>query len=179
MAHGRQQRQQRGRRVKDFIAVVESPTNEARSNARDRGIKKTIPNKPIRYLGSSRHPPLRSSRRGANLRRRGRDGHHRRPAIKYYFQKVVLGPQSRTLEPDRLSQFPFATTGPGPLMLPDFHGRVRDQRRAAEHHAVPCRQSQSRRRHADRISPAGEDLDQCRSRAINNLRPQRIAFLVA
>jgi len=33
---------------------------------------------------------------------------------------VVLAPQSRTLEPDRLSQFPFAPTGPGPNMLQTF-----------------------------------------------------------
>jgi glyoxylase-like metal-dependent hydrolase (beta-lactamase superfamily II) len=103
---------------KDFIAVVESPTNEARSNAVIAEIKKTIPNKPIRYLVVTHHHfdhlgGVRTyAAEGATIitDERNRD----------YFQKVVLGPQSRTLEPDRLSQFPFAPTGPGPLMLQTF-----------------------------------------------------------
>jgi len=82
---------------KDFIAVVESPTNEARSNAVIAEIKKDHPNKPIRYLVVTHHhfDHLGGVRTYAA---EGRDGHHRRPH-KYYFQKVVLGPQSRTLEP--------------------------------------------------------------------------------
>jgi glyoxylase-like metal-dependent hydrolase (beta-lactamase superfamily II) len=103
---------------KDFIAVVESPDNEARSNAVIAEIHKTIPGKPIRYLVVTHHHfdhlgGVRTyAAEGATVvtDERNRD----------YFQKVVLGPQSRALDPDRLSQFPFAPTGPGPLMLATF-----------------------------------------------------------
>jgi glyoxylase-like metal-dependent hydrolase (beta-lactamase superfamily II) len=103
---------------KDFIAVVESPANEARSNAVIAEVKKTIPNKPIRYLVVTHHHfdhlgGVRTyAAEGATVITDERN--------KDYFQNVVLGPQSRTLEPDRLSQFPFAPTGPGPLMLQTF-----------------------------------------------------------
>jgi glyoxylase-like metal-dependent hydrolase (beta-lactamase superfamily II) len=103
---------------KDFIAVVEAPANEARSNAVIAEIKKTIPNKPIRYVVVTHHHFDHSggvrtyAAEGATVVTDERN--------KDYFQRVVLGPQSRTLEPDRLSQFPFAPTGPGPLMLQTF-----------------------------------------------------------
>jgi len=103
---------------KDFIAVVEAPTGEARSNAVIAEIKKTIPNKPIRYVVVTHHHFDHSggvrtyAAEGATVITDERN--------KDYFQKVVLGPQARTLEPDRLSQFPFAPTGPGPLMLQTF-----------------------------------------------------------
>src|SRR5215468_10456691 len=103
---------------KDFIAVIESPGNEARSNAVIAEVKKTIPNKPIRYLVVTHHHfdhlgGVRTyAAEGATVIT---DEHNRD-----YFQKVVLSPQSRSLEPDRLSRFPFAPTGPGPLMLQTF-----------------------------------------------------------
>ncbi|HMA70374.1 MAG TPA: MBL fold metallo-hydrolase [Xanthobacteraceae bacterium] len=103
---------------KDFIAVIEAPTNEVRSNAVIAEIKKTIPNKPIRYVVVTHHHfdhlgGVRTyAAEGATVIA---DDHDRD-----YFQKVVLGPQSRTLEPDRLSQFPFAPTGPGPVTLQTF-----------------------------------------------------------
>jgi glyoxylase-like metal-dependent hydrolase (beta-lactamase superfamily II) len=37
-----------------------------------------------------------------------------------FYQRVVLAPQSRTLQPDRLSTRPFAPTGPGTLALQTF-----------------------------------------------------------
>src|SRR5207249_2429799 len=37
-----------------------------------------------------------------------------------FYQRVVLAPQQRTLQPDRLSQRPFAPTGPGQLMVQGF-----------------------------------------------------------
>ena len=37
-----------------------------------------------------------------------------------FYQRVVLAPQSRSLQPDRLSQRPFAPTGPGTLELQTF-----------------------------------------------------------
>src|SRR5215471_2398023 len=103
---------------KDFITVVEAPTSEARSNAVIAEIKKTIPNKPIRYVVVTHHHFDHSggvrtyAAEGATVIT---DDHN-----KDYFSKVVLGPQSRALEPDRLSQFAFAPTGPGPLMLQTF-----------------------------------------------------------
>src|SRR5258708_7029155 len=103
---------------KDFIAVGEAPTSEARSSAVIAEIKKTIPNKPIRYVVVTHHHVYPSGRirtyaaEGATVIT---DDHN-----KDYFQKVVLGPQSRAIEPDRLSQFAFAPTGPGPLMLQTF-----------------------------------------------------------
>src|SRR5215467_773302 len=103
---------------KDFITVVEAPTNEARSNAVIAEIKKTIPNKPIRYVIVTHHHFDHSggvrtyAAEGATVIT---DDHN-----KDYFSKVVLGPQSRVLQPDRLSQFAFAPTGPGPLMLQTF-----------------------------------------------------------
>ena len=39
-----------------------------------------------------------------------------------FYRKVVLGPQARTLDPDRLSQFPFALTGPSLVILQTFTG---------------------------------------------------------
>src|SRR5215831_17845770 len=103
---------------KDFIAVVEAPANETRSNAVIAEIKKTIPNKPIRYVVVTHHHFDHSggvrtyAAEGATVI----TGDHN----KDYFSKVVLGPQSRVLQPDRLSQFAFAPTGPGPLMLQTF-----------------------------------------------------------
>jgi hypothetical protein len=34
-----------------------------------------------------------------------------------FLENIVLAPQSRSLAPDRLSQFPFGTTGPGPIPI--------------------------------------------------------------
>jgi glyoxylase-like metal-dependent hydrolase (beta-lactamase superfamily II) len=103
---------------KDFVAVVEAPLGEARSNAVIAEIKKTIPNKPIRYVVNTHHHfdhlgGVRTyAAQGATIVTDDRN--------KDFYQKVVLAPQPRTLEPDRLSQSPFAPTGPGPNMLQTF-----------------------------------------------------------
>ena len=51
---------------------------------------------------------------------------------------MVLAPQSRTLQPDRLSQRPFAPTGPGQLQVQTFtdHYTISDGNQAIELHHV-------------------------------------------
>ena len=51
-----------------------------------------------------------------------------------FYRNVVLAPQPRGLSPDRLSQFPFATTGPGTLALQKFTDRstIADETRIIE-----------------------------------------------
>ena len=56
----------------DHIVVVDAPENEPRSVAVIEAVRKTIPDKPIRYVINT-HSALRSRRRAAHLRRRGRD----------------------------------------------------------------------------------------------------------
>ena len=109
---------------KDFIVVVEGPLDDARSNAVMAEAKRLIPGKPIRYLVNTHHHwdhagGIRAfAAEGATIvtHESNRD----------FYEKVVLAPQPRSLSPDRLSQFPFATTGPGPLKLETY----------AERHAI-------------------------------------------
>lgn len=117
---------------KDFVTVIEGPLDETRSNAVIAEIKKTIPNKPIRYLVNTHNhfDHLGGIRtyvaQGATVITddRNRD----------FYQQVVLAPQQRTLSPDRLSQFPFAPTGPGTLALQTFSDRytISDGQKAIE-----------------------------------------------
>ncbi len=106
---------------KDFIAVVEGPLDDARSNAVIAEIKKNIPNKPIRYLVNTHHhwDHLGGARtyvaEGATVITDEKN--------KEFYQNVFLAPQPRSLSPDRLSEFPFGTTGPGTLSLQTFTDR--------------------------------------------------------
>lgn len=106
---------------KDFITVVEGPLNDARSNAVIAEAKRIIPNKPIKYLVNTHHHwdhagGIRAfAAEGATIVTNEQN--------KEFFEKVVLAPQPRTLSPDRLSMFPFATTGPGPLKLETYTER--------------------------------------------------------
>lgn len=99
----------------DYVAVIDSPQNEDRSNAVIAEIKRTIPGKPIRYLVNTHHhwDHLGGIRtyvaEGATV-----ITHNSNRA---YYQNVVLAPQIRTLNPDKLSLNPFATTGPGPMPI--------------------------------------------------------------
>jgi glyoxylase-like metal-dependent hydrolase (beta-lactamase superfamily II) len=114
----------------DFIAVVEGPLDDTRSNAVIAEIKKTIPNKPIRYLVNTHHhfDHLGGVRtyvaEGATVITHDRN--------RELYERVVFAPQVRTLMPDRLSLFPFATTGPGPRPLETFTERysISDGQRA-------------------------------------------------
>jgi glyoxylase-like metal-dependent hydrolase (beta-lactamase superfamily II) len=106
---------------KDYIAVIEGPLDDARSNAVIAETHKLIPNKPIRYLVNTHHhwDHLGGIRafvaEGATV---VAEDHN-----KDFYHQVVLAPQPRSLNPDRLSQFPFATTGPGTNALQTFSDR--------------------------------------------------------
>ena len=84
-------------------------------------VKKTFPNKPIRYvINTHNHFDHLGGVRtfvaeGATLIAEDKN--------REFFKNVVLAPQPRTLLPDRLSQRPFAPTGPGQLMLQTFTDR--------------------------------------------------------
>jgi glyoxylase-like metal-dependent hydrolase (beta-lactamase superfamily II) len=101
--------------------VIEGPLNDERSNAVIAETHKLIPNKPIRYLVNTHHHwdhagGIRAfAAEGATIvtDEKNRDFYH----------NVILAPQPRGLNPDRLSQFPFATTGPGTLSLQTFTDR--------------------------------------------------------
>jgi glyoxylase-like metal-dependent hydrolase (beta-lactamase superfamily II) len=112
--------------------VIEGPLNDARSNAVIAETHKLIPNKPIRYLINTHHhwDHLGGIRafvaEGATVVADDRD--------KDFYRNVVLAPQPRSLSPDRLSQFPFAATGPGTLALQTFTDRttIGDETRVIE-----------------------------------------------
>ena len=103
---------------KDFAAVIEGPLNDARSNAVIAETHRLIPNKPIKYLVNTHHhfDHLGGVRafvaEGATVVADDRD--------RNFYERVVFAPQPRSLAPDRLSQFPFAKTGPGTLDLQTF-----------------------------------------------------------
>jgi len=117
---------------KDYAVVIEGPLNDARSNAVIAETHKLIPNKPIRYLVNTHHhfDHLGGIRafvaEGATVVTDDRN--------KDFYRNVVLAPQPRSLDPDRLSQFPFATTGPGTLALQTFTDRytIGDETRVIE-----------------------------------------------
>jgi len=120
---------------RDFITVIEGPLDDARSNAVIAEVKKTIPNKPIRYLVNTHHhfDHLGGVRtfvaEGATVVTHDRN--------RELYERVIFAPQVRALTPDRLSLFPFATTGPGPLPLdtfPDRYSISDGQRTVLVHH---------------------------------------------
>jgi len=106
---------------KDFVTVIEGPLDDARSNAVIAETHKLIPNKPIRYLVNTHHhwDHLGGIRafvaEGATVITDDKN--------KEFYRDEVLVPQPRSLSPDRLSQFPFAPTGPGTLSLQTFTDR--------------------------------------------------------
>jgi glyoxylase-like metal-dependent hydrolase (beta-lactamase superfamily II) len=106
---------------RDFVAIVESPLddelakNDEFSGAVIAEVKRLMPNKPIRYLVNTHH----HFDHLGGVRTYAAEGaiivtheHNRQ-----FLENVVLTPQSRNLSPDRLSLFPFATTGPGPIPI--------------------------------------------------------------
>jgi glyoxylase-like metal-dependent hydrolase (beta-lactamase superfamily II) len=106
---------------KDFVTVVEGPLDDARSNAVIAETHRLIPNKPIRYVIATHH----HWDHAGGLRAFVAEGATvvAEDHAKDFYHNVVFAPQPRTLSPDRLSQFPFATTGPGTLALQTFTDR--------------------------------------------------------
>jgi glyoxylase-like metal-dependent hydrolase (beta-lactamase superfamily II) len=98
---------------KDYVAVIEAPLNEERSLAVIAEINKLIPNKKIKYVVNTHHHfdhlgGVRTyAAEGATI--------ITHESHRQFFQQIVFAPQPRTLEPDRLSLFPPATTGPIPV----------------------------------------------------------------
>jgi glyoxylase-like metal-dependent hydrolase (beta-lactamase superfamily II) len=103
---------------KDFVTVIEGPLSNQRTNAVVAEVRKAFPNKPIRYLvNTHNHFDHLGGVRGfvAEGATVITDDKNRN-----FYQRVVLAPQPRTFAPDRLSQRPFAPTGPGTLELQTF-----------------------------------------------------------
>lgn len=109
---------------RDYITVIEGPLDDDRSNAVIAAAKKVIPNKPIRYLVNTHHHWDHSG----GIRAFAAEGATivTQESNKDFYERIVLAPQPRSLSPDRLAKFPFATTGPGPQKLETF----------AERHAI-------------------------------------------
>jgi len=106
---------------KDFVTVIEGPLSNQRTNAVVAEVRKAFPNKPIKYLvNTHNHFDHLGGVRGfvAEGATVITDDKNRN-----FYQRVVLAPQSRTLQPDRLSTRPFAPTGPGTLELQTFTDR--------------------------------------------------------
>jgi glyoxylase-like metal-dependent hydrolase (beta-lactamase superfamily II) len=121
---------------KDYVAVIEGPLSNQRTNAVVAEVRKTFPNKPIRYLiNTHNHFDHLGGVRGyvAEGATVITDEKNRN-----FYQRVVLAPQSRTLSPDRLSQRPAAPTGPGQLTVQGFtdHYTLSDGNQTIELHHV-------------------------------------------
>jgi glyoxylase-like metal-dependent hydrolase (beta-lactamase superfamily II) len=103
---------------KDYVTVIEGPLSNQRTNAVVAEVHKLFPNKPIRYLVNTHNhfDHLGGVRgfvaEGATVITDDRN--------RNFYERVVLAPQSRSLQPDRLSTRPFAPTGPGTLELQTF-----------------------------------------------------------
>jgi len=103
---------------KDYVTMIEGPLSNQRTNALVAEVHKLFPNKPIKYLvNTHNHFDHLGGVRGfvAEGATVITDDKNRN-----FYQRVVLAPQSRSLQPDRLSQRPFAPTGPGMLELQTF-----------------------------------------------------------
>jgi len=103
---------------KDYVTMIEGPLSNQRTNAIVAETHKLFPNKPIRYLVNTHNhfDHLGGVRgfvaEGATVITDARNVN--------FYNRVVLAPQARSLQPDRLSTRPFAPTGPGQLMVQGF-----------------------------------------------------------
>jgi glyoxylase-like metal-dependent hydrolase (beta-lactamase superfamily II) len=91
---------------RDFTAVVEGPTDEARSIAVITEVYRLIPNKPIRFVVNTHH----HFDHAGGLRTFVAEGatiitHERN---REFYEKVFFAPSPRILQPDRLAMYPRA-----------------------------------------------------------------------
>jgi glyoxylase-like metal-dependent hydrolase (beta-lactamase superfamily II) len=101
---------------RDFVAVVEAPLNEARSLAVIDEVMRIIPNKPIQYVVNTHHHFDHSGGLRTYLSMGATIITH--PANRDFYVNVMLYPGSRTLQPDRLSQFyPMYMTSRRPMRI--------------------------------------------------------------
>ncbi len=108
---------QRGRRVQDYVAVVEAPQNEERSLAVIGEVKKLIPGKPIRYIVNTHHHSDHSGGLRTFVAQSATIITH--PINKEFYEKVLLYPAARTLQPDIMSRFyPWASFNRTPIFEP-------------------------------------------------------------
>jgi glyoxylase-like metal-dependent hydrolase (beta-lactamase superfamily II) len=107
--------------LKDFAVLIEAPLDDARTNAVIAETKRLIPGKQIRYVVNTHH----HWDHAGGLRAAYAEGATivTNELNKDFYERVLLVPQPRSLSPDRLSQFPFATTGPGPGKLETYRDR--------------------------------------------------------
>jgi glyoxylase-like metal-dependent hydrolase (beta-lactamase superfamily II) len=121
---------------KDYVTVIEGPLSNQRTNAVVGEVHKLFPNKPIRYLVNTHNhfDHLGGVRgfvaEGATVITDARNVN--------FYNRVVLAPQARSLQPDRLSTRPFAPTGPGQLTVQGFtdHYTISDGNETIELHHV-------------------------------------------
>ena len=106
---------------KDFAVIIEAPLGDARTNAVIAETKRLIPDKQIKYVANTHH----HWDHAGGLRAAYAEGATivTNEANKEFYERVILVPQPRSLSPDRLSTFPFATTGPGPGRLETYRDR--------------------------------------------------------
>jgi glyoxylase-like metal-dependent hydrolase (beta-lactamase superfamily II) len=103
---------------KDYVTVIEGPLDNQRTNAVVAEVHKLFPNKPIKYLVNTHNhfDHLGGVRgftaEGATVITDARNVN--------FYNRVVLAPQPRSLQNDRLSTRPFAPTGPGELEVQGF-----------------------------------------------------------
>ena len=102
---------------KDYVAVVEAPQNEERSLAVIGEVKKLIPNKPIRYIVNTHHHFDHSGGLRTYVAQSATIITH--PINKEFYEKVLLYPAARTLQPDIMSRFyPWASFNRTPIFEP-------------------------------------------------------------
>ena len=106
---------------KDFATIIEAPLDDARTSAVIAETKRLIPGKQIKYVVNTHH----HWDHAGGLRTAYAEGATivTNELNKNFYERVILVPQPRTLSPDRLSMFPFATTGPGPGHLETYRDR--------------------------------------------------------
>jgi glyoxylase-like metal-dependent hydrolase (beta-lactamase superfamily II) len=121
---------------RDFVAVVEAPLNEERSLAVIREVTRLVPTKPIRYLVNTHHHFDHSGGIRTYVAHGATVITHQ--SNKDFYERVSFYPAPRTLQADRLSQFPPRTAVGSPPSIEAVQQRytLSDGRRTLELHPV-------------------------------------------